>query len=181
MASDTQDALKLLEEKKFDVLIVDSVLKNTDGITLAGKIREHRNGRNTPILLMSPIDTSLARRMAKDVGCNEFLPKPFGPAQLIEQVKKLEAVTRSYRSYSLHDSHLIGINGADATRAGGVGNELLKLGAHVERRAGVVSGFPDRTGKFDDAFAANHAQHRDVERRLHDHLPHRHRQRLVFH
>ncbi len=90
VASDTQDALKLLDEKKFDVLIVDSVLKNTDGITLAAKIREHRNGRNTPILLMSPIDTSLARRMAKDVGCNEFLPKPFGPAQLIEQVKNLK-------------------------------------------------------------------------------------------
>jgi DNA-binding response OmpR family regulator len=90
VAADTQDALRQLEESKFDVLIVDSVLKNTDGIALTGQIRAHRNGRNVPILLMSPIDTSLARRMAKDAGCNEFLPKPFGPAQFVEQVKSLK-------------------------------------------------------------------------------------------
>lgn len=90
VACDTQDALKHVEAEKFDVVIVDSVLKNTDGITLTSQIRETRNGRHAPILLMSPIDTSLARRMAKDVGCNEFLPKPFGPAQFIEQVKSLK-------------------------------------------------------------------------------------------
>ncbi len=90
VACDTQNAMKHLDDDKFDVLVIDSVLKNTDGITLTTQIRAHRNGRNAPILLMSPIDTSLARRMAKDVGCNEFLPKPFGPAQLIEQVKNLK-------------------------------------------------------------------------------------------
>jgi hypothetical protein len=38
---------------------------------------------------MSAISTALARRMATSAGCNEFLVKPFGQMQFIEQVKSL--------------------------------------------------------------------------------------------
>lgn len=90
VATDTQGALKCIETEKFDALIVDSFLDSVDGISLVKQIRASRNGRNIPVLLMSPVGTGLARRMAKDAGCNEFLVKPFGPLQFAEQVKNMQ-------------------------------------------------------------------------------------------
>lgn len=90
IAVDAPDVLRQLDAGRFDAAVIDSVLKTTDGIALTAQIRAHRQGRSLPILIMSAVDTSLARRMAKDAGCNEFLPKPFGAAQFIEQVKSLK-------------------------------------------------------------------------------------------
>ncbi len=90
MAENSEDALQKIEAEKFEAMLIDSVMDDADGIDLAQKIRATRNGRNMPILLMSTISTALARRMAKSAGCNEFLVKPFGQQQLIEQVRSLK-------------------------------------------------------------------------------------------
>jgi len=89
-AENSEDALGKVDAEKFDALLIDSVMDDADGIELAQKIRATRNGRSVPILMMSSISTALARRMAKSAGCNEFLVKPFGQQQLIEQVRTLK-------------------------------------------------------------------------------------------
>lgn len=78
-----------VESDNFDVLIVDSVLGEGDGIGLISQIRKGEKGRAIPVILMSPIGTSLARRMASDAGCNEFLLKPFGLAKFIEILRRV--------------------------------------------------------------------------------------------
>jgi DNA-binding response OmpR family regulator len=82
-------AITRVETEKFDVVIVDSVMPGEDGIALTHKIRALKTGRTVPILMMSALSTALARRMAKDAGVNEFLVKPFGQTQLLEQVRTL--------------------------------------------------------------------------------------------
>ena len=88
VAETVEDALWKVEAEKFDALVIDSIMENNDGITLVQQIRATKNGRSVPILMMSTISTMLARRMAKSAGC-EFLAKPFGQTQFIEQVKGL--------------------------------------------------------------------------------------------
>ncbi len=88
-AGTAEEAFTNFESGKFDVLIIDSVMDKSDGIALTQRIRATRNGRNIPILLMSTLSTALARRMAKDAGCNEFLSKPFTTTQLLEHVRTL--------------------------------------------------------------------------------------------
>lgn len=87
-------AVQRAEGEKFDAYVIDSVMDDGDGLTLVGELRALKTGRNVPILLMSSISTSLARRMAQSAGCNEFLVKPFGQMQFIEQVKALEKLKR---------------------------------------------------------------------------------------
>lgn len=93
-APNAATALKRAEIEKFDAFVVDSVMAEGDGLSLVGELRGLKNGRGVPVLLMSSISTSLARRMAQDAGCNEFLVKPFGQMQFVEQVKALEKVRR---------------------------------------------------------------------------------------
>ena len=83
-------ALQRAEAEKFDAFVVDSVMNEGDGLSLVGELRNLKNGRGVPVLLMSSISTSLARRMAQSAGCNEFLVKPFGQMQFVEQVRALE-------------------------------------------------------------------------------------------
>jgi two-component system chemotaxis response regulator CheY len=89
-APDAPTALKRAEAEKFDAFVIDSVMSGGDGLSLVTELRASKNGRNVPVLLMSSISTSLARRMAQSVGCNEFLVKPFGQMQFLEQVRALE-------------------------------------------------------------------------------------------
>lgn len=83
------DALLRVQEEKFDGVVVDATLGQTDGIALAQQIREQKNGKNVPLLIMSSFSTPLARRMAKSVGCDEILVKPFGVGQFVERVRTL--------------------------------------------------------------------------------------------
>lgn len=88
-AAASGEALSKSEITRFDVIVIDSVLGKEDGLDLVDKIRASKNGKTTPILLMSTISTALARRMATSAGCNDFLVKPFGQTQFIEQVRAL--------------------------------------------------------------------------------------------
>lgn len=88
------EALKRAEAEKFDAFVVDSILQNGDGLSLLAQLRATKNGAKTPALLMSGISTGLARRIAQNAGCDEFLVKPFGTGQFVEQVKGLARVKR---------------------------------------------------------------------------------------
>ena len=92
--ADSTRAIARAENEKFDVYIIDSLLGEADGLALVAQLRASKNGQKVPILVMSNLGTALARRMAKDVGCDEFLVKPFGPGQFIEQVRALEKIRR---------------------------------------------------------------------------------------
>jgi DNA-binding response OmpR family regulator len=84
-----EEAAARVEAEKFDAFVIDSVMGNKDGLTLVGQLKTMKNARNVPVLLMSSISTALARRMAQSAGCKEFLVKPFGQMQFVEQVKSL--------------------------------------------------------------------------------------------
>ena len=88
-ARDPADALQKIASSEFNVLVIDSIMENGDGIELVQQIRASKSGRKVPILMMSTISTALARRMATSAGCNEFLVKPFSQTQFIEQVRTL--------------------------------------------------------------------------------------------
>lgn len=78
-----------VENEGFDIIVIDSVLGEGDGIGLTKTIRGGSRGANMPIILTSIIGTNLARRMAMNAGCTEFLIKPFGVAAFIKLLKKL--------------------------------------------------------------------------------------------
>lgn len=88
-AKNSQETLNFVKAEKFDGIIIDANLDANDGITLAHQVREEKNGKSVPLLIMSAFSTPLARRMAKSVGCDEMLVKPFGAGQFIERVRTL--------------------------------------------------------------------------------------------
>lgn len=88
-AGNAADALSMLKQEIFDVIIVDTHLGGEDGFDFVQKVRENRSGKSIPVLVLSNHDTALARRVAVDYGCNAFLSKPFTTTHLLDQLRGL--------------------------------------------------------------------------------------------
>lgn len=73
-AYDGEEALKLLDKHKVDLLIIDVMMPRLDGIRATLKIREKQN---MPIIILS----------AKSEDADDYMTKPFNPLELTARVK----------------------------------------------------------------------------------------------
>ncbi|MEW6332445.1 MAG: response regulator [Pseudomonadota bacterium] len=88
-ACDGQEALKLIQGKKVDLVIADVNMPNMDGITLVKSLRELVDYRFTPILMLTTESQESKRQQGKVAGATGWIVKPFNPEQLLNVVKKV--------------------------------------------------------------------------------------------
>jgi DNA-binding NtrC family response regulator len=86
LTSSVKEALEMLEEKKFDLILVDVIVPDYDGIYLIGNVRETLP--NLPILVMSGYPTPETISSGMRMGATHFIAKPFTPDELIKAVQK---------------------------------------------------------------------------------------------
>lgn len=91
---DAIEALKLLEEKEFDLIILDIMMPNMDGIEACMKIREERT---IPIIMLSAKSEDMDKIQGLTSGADDYLSKPFNPLELIARVK---SQLRRYTKYN---------------------------------------------------------------------------------
>ena len=78
------EAVKLVEEKKIDLIILDIMMPVVNGIDACIKIREQHN---TPIIMLSAKVEDIDKILGLSVGADDYLTKPFNPLELIARVK----------------------------------------------------------------------------------------------
>jgi len=93
-ASDGGAGLRLLEDQSVDVLVTDMVMPEREGIELITHLR--RDGFTAPIIAITgaPItgpmlghdNSELYLKAARILGATRTLPKPFTPAQLVNEI-----------------------------------------------------------------------------------------------
>ncbi|MEK7224000.1 MAG: response regulator [Pseudomonadota bacterium] len=88
-ASDGQEALKVIEGKKVDLVIADINMPNMDGITLLKSLRALADYKFTPILMLTTESQEAKRQQGKVAGATGWIVKPFNPEQLLTVVKKV--------------------------------------------------------------------------------------------
>jgi len=88
-ASDGQEALKVLEGKKVDLVIADINMPNMDGITLLKSLRALADYKFTPVLMLTTESQDAKRQQGKVAGATGWIVKPFRPDQLLAVVKKV--------------------------------------------------------------------------------------------
>ena len=86
LTSSVKEALQMLEEKKYDILLVDIIMPEYDGMYLIGNVRE--NLPHLPILVMSGYPTPETISSGMQMGATHFIAKPFTPDELIAAVQK---------------------------------------------------------------------------------------------
>ena len=92
-AGDGEEALERLSEKAFDALVVDLRMPRMDGQALLSRMRAE--GLRTPVLMISAhgeIDDAVR---ALKSGANDYLVKPFDPAELVLRLRSAIEARRS--------------------------------------------------------------------------------------
>lgn len=93
-ASDGTRAFELLQHEAFDLVVLDIVMPEDDGLTLCRKIRAGFSVRGLPnprasrlpIIFVSSRDDELDRVLGLELGADDYLTKPFSPRELAARV-----------------------------------------------------------------------------------------------
>lgn len=86
-AFDGPEALKNVRDEYFDMMILDVMLPELDGISVCENIR--LEGNEIPILILSAKDSSADRVLGLKKGADDYLVKPFNLEELLLRVDKL--------------------------------------------------------------------------------------------
>jgi len=88
-ASNGQEALNILDYERVDLILTDLSMPVLDGYRTTQLIRERPSLANVPIVAVTAYALSDENEAAMQIGCNEYLTKPFKPRQLLEVVDRL--------------------------------------------------------------------------------------------
>lgn len=83
-AYDGEEALKVLDREKVDLLIIDVMMPKLDGIRATLKIREKKN---MLIIILSAKSEDADKILGLNVGADDYMTKPFNPLELTARVK----------------------------------------------------------------------------------------------
>ncbi len=84
-SSDGEEGLKFALAHSYQVIVLDLMLPKVDGMTICRKVREH-NPR-VPILIVTARGSELDRVTGLELGADDYICKPFGPAELEARIR----------------------------------------------------------------------------------------------
>ncbi|WP_338892424.1 response regulator [Aeromonas rivipollensis] len=128
-ARDGKEMKRLLDEREFDLLVLDLMMPGEDGLTLC---RELRVKSRLPIIMLTAMGEETDRIIGLEMGADDYLAKPFNPRELLARIKAVmrrtqaeiqpvpEALTRDLR----FDRWLLDINRRELVDEEGVGMSL---------------------------------------------------------
>lgn len=87
VANDGQSGWDLIEAYTYDLILLDVMLPNIDGITLCRRIRSR--GYKMPVLLLTARQNSIDKVMGLDVGADDYVVKPFDLKELGARIRAL--------------------------------------------------------------------------------------------
>ncbi|MFB2898520.1 response regulator [Aerosakkonemataceae cyanobacterium BLCC-F50] len=106
-AIDGQQGWELAEVFQYDVILLDVMLPKLDGISFCQQLRTgghyaiHLPNQETPVLLMTAVDTVTNKVMGLDAGADDYLVKPINLDELLARIRALGRRTQVQRSSKL--------------------------------------------------------------------------------
>lgn len=84
-----RDFYKKLDEKLPDLVLLDVMLPDEDGLEIVGKLRRRPDAKKVPIIMVTAKTTEIDKVKGLDMGADDYLTKPFGVMELIARVKAI--------------------------------------------------------------------------------------------
>lgn len=84
--SNGRDLLKAFKEEPADMLLLDVMMPDLDGLTICTEIRKHSD---VPIIIISAKDGETDKIAGLMLGSDDYMTKPFSPVELVLRVKSI--------------------------------------------------------------------------------------------
>ena len=92
--ADGEEALLLIEEERPDLVILDWMIENLSGIEVCRRIRRMGELSSLPVIMLTARSAEDDRLRGLETGADDYMTKPFSPAELILRVKAVLRRTR---------------------------------------------------------------------------------------
>ena len=90
VASDGEAGFELVIERNPDLVLLDVMLPKADGYTVCQRLRAHYGAEHGPlVVLLSARSQTSDHLRGLEAGCDDYITKPFRPADLLERVNLL--------------------------------------------------------------------------------------------
>lgn len=91
-ATDGETALRLHAQHRPDLVLLDVQLPRLNGWSVLTRLREHSL---TPVIMLTAMDQDVDKLMALRVGADDYIVKPFNPAEVVARVQAVLRRTRT--------------------------------------------------------------------------------------
>lgn len=75
-------------QNKYDLVVLDIMLPEMDGMTICKEIRKHST--QIPIIMLTAKDTESDEVIGLEIGADDYVTKPFSPLTLVARIKSLK-------------------------------------------------------------------------------------------
>ena len=86
---DAKAFFERLGEKLPNLVLLDVMLPDEDGLSVVAKLRKRSDTRKLPVIMVTAKTTEIDKVKGLDLGADDYLAKPFGVMELISRVKAL--------------------------------------------------------------------------------------------
>lgn len=93
-AENGEEALNLGLRENYDIILLDIILPETDGINVSKEIRKKKN---TPIIMITAKSEESSRVEGFKAGADDYIVKPFSPVELISRINAVLRRAKNYR------------------------------------------------------------------------------------
>lgn len=108
-----------LKEEKPDLILLDVMLPDEDGISILTKLKKNPDTSDIPVIIASAKGEEYDKIKGLDTGADDYLAKPFGMMEMISRIKavlrrSIHAISNNLTSGNIEmdlDSHIVKVNG----------------------------------------------------------------------
>lgn len=88
MAADGKEGLEKVDSS-IDLIVLDLMLPEMDGLTFCKKIRNHNKYSNIPIIMLTAKGEEIDKILGLEMGADDYMSKPFSPRELTARIKAI--------------------------------------------------------------------------------------------
>jgi DNA-binding response OmpR family regulator len=83
-----QQCLERLSESTFDLILLDHILPDMDGLLLLQLVRDRLGKSQNPVIYLTGIADDTTKRRAFEIGVDDYVTKPFDPGDFMARVSR---------------------------------------------------------------------------------------------
>jgi DNA-binding response OmpR family regulator len=91
-----QECLKRLSESTFDLILLDHVLPDMDGLLLLQLVRHHLGANQKPVIYLTGVADGTTKQRAFEIGIDDYVVKPFHPGDFMARVARQLRLTDQF-------------------------------------------------------------------------------------
>jgi len=88
-ATDGEQGWKLVQQHQPDLVVTDLMMPGVDGLELCRRIKRDQATHTIPVILLTALSDVEDRIRGKEVGADEYIGKPFDPAEMLAVARQL--------------------------------------------------------------------------------------------